>query len=194
MKREAPPGRAVADEKTHAAPWDVAEPGSGIVAAATREEAIAAEEALSPVPAPTPSPAPVDPATTPGQGSPEGFEVTKYLARTYEEPRCWNLVADVFEEEFGVDPGHVRTVTESMRLASRTYGVRLFKDREGFEQVEKPQDFAIVLMRTNERTPRLHCGVYYDGSVLHAAPYGGVLFQDLGTLRSVYPLMEFWAQ
>jgi hypothetical protein len=123
----------------------------------------------------------------------EGLDVGFYQGLTFDEPRCWSLVARVYADTFSRNPAEVRSVNETMREAARTFRLRLFKDPNGVEQITEPRDYAIVLMwRTIERR-RPHCGIYYSGSVLHASEGGTVLFQDMASLRDNYPVMEFWA-
>jgi hypothetical protein len=38
-----------------------------------------------------------------------------------------------------------------------------------------------------------HCGIYYQGKVLHALPEG-VLYQDLPSLADEYRLIEYWSR
>lgn len=121
------------------------------------------------------------------------LDVDAYLARSYPAPACWNLVADVYHRELAADPTQVQTVSEAMRSAARAYRLALFKSRDGMHQVSEPRDFAIVLMWPTAKRRQLHCGIYYQGSVLHALDTAPV-FQDLRTLRESYALMEFWAK
>lgn len=121
------------------------------------------------------------------------LDVQAYQERVYPSPPCWHLVADVYRSELGEEPNEVQTVSEAMRRAARAYRLELFKSRDGMEQIPQPRDFAIVLMWPTAGRKQLHCGIYYQGSVLHALE-PGTLYQDLQTLRDAYPLMEFWAK
>lgn len=121
------------------------------------------------------------------------LDVESFLARVYPNPPCWNLVTDVYTSVLGQQPNQVQTVSEAMRRAARTFRLELFKSREGMGQLEAPRDFAIVLMWRTSLKLLLHCGIYYQGCVLHALETG-VLYQDLTTLREAFPLMEFWGQ
>lgn len=149
----------------------------------------AAPEAPEPVPAPMPPdislPVPVAPAAP-------ALDIAAFQAKVYEEPRCWMLVTDVYENVLGGDPTEVKTVSEPLRVTARAMRVKLHKGVGGLEQKPEPQEFAIVLMWPTERRRRPHCGIFYDGKVLHATP-DAVLHQDLASLRDAYPVMEFWA-
>lgn len=121
------------------------------------------------------------------------LDVGAFQEKVYPNPPCWQLVTDVYRNVLGQEPDQVQTVSEAMRRASRAYRLELFKSRGGMEQIDEPRDFAIVLMwRTSQKRQQLHCGIYYQGSVLHALE-SSTLYQDLQTLREAYPLMEFWA-
>jgi len=121
------------------------------------------------------------------------LDVESYLARVYPIPPCWHLVTDVYMNVLGQEPNEVQTVSEAMRRAARSYRLELFKSRDGMEQLEEPRDLAIVLMWRTSLKLQLHCGIFYQGSVLHALETG-VLYQDLATLREAFPLMEFWGK
>lgn len=121
------------------------------------------------------------------------LDVAAYQARVYEAPRCWKLVSDVYADLVGQPVDEVQTVSEAMRRAARAFRLELHKGRGGMQQIGQPRDLAVVLMwpSTRERLP--HCGIYWQGSVLHATEQA-TLYQDLASLRDVYPVLEFWAR
>ena len=119
------------------------------------------------------------------------MDVATYQAKVYPEPECWSLVTDVYLSELGLDPDHVETISESMRMAARVFRVQLYKEPGSMRQLQEPVDLAVVLMWPTVSRKRMHCGIYYDGKVLHATPEG-VLYQDLASLQDTYQVMEFW--
>ena len=121
------------------------------------------------------------------------MNVAEYQAKTYPDPPCWALVADVLFSERGEAVDAFQTISGSVRQIASALRLELYKSSHGFEQIEQPRDFAVVLMGKTARLGLHHCGVYYQGKVLHALPQG-VLYQDLESLRAEYPLMEFWAR
>lgn len=121
------------------------------------------------------------------------LDVATYLSRQYEEPRCFKLVADVYADVLGVSPAEVETVSESMRRAARTFRLELFKRQPGMQQIDQPRDLAVLLMWPADSRKRAHCGIYWQGKVLHATETGN-LYQDLASLQDVYPRMEWWAR
>lgn len=121
------------------------------------------------------------------------LDVAVYQAKVYEPPRCWKLVADVYGDVVGAAPDQVQTVSESLRRAARAFRLQLHKDVGGMQQIEEPRDLAVVLMWPTAAQKNAHCGVYWQGKVLHATE-AGTLYQDLASLRSAYAVMEFWAR
>lgn len=121
------------------------------------------------------------------------LDVATYQARVYEEPRCFKLVADVYADMLGQSPTEVETVSESMRRAARTFRLELFKRQPGMQQLAEPQDLAVVLMWPSDKKRRAHCGIWWQGKVLHATETG-VLYQDVASLQSTYQVMEWWGR
>lgn len=121
------------------------------------------------------------------------MNVADYLGRAYASPPCWSLVADVYRAELGQAVEMYSTVSESVRDIARALRLVLHKGDHGFSQIDAPVDMAVVLMGKTARTGFHHCGVYYQGKVLHALD-SGALYQDMASLRDGYELMEFWAK
>lgn len=120
------------------------------------------------------------------------MNVAAYQIKQYETPRCWGLVTDVYQNVLSADPLHVRSITESMRHASRAFRLRLHKDDIGLLQITEPRDFAVVLMWPTAKRRHPHCGIFYDGKVLHATE-AATLYQDLASLGDAYEVMEYWS-
>ena len=119
--------------------------------------------------------------------------VAALLAERYPPPApCWALVVDAYGRALaGIDPLAVSTVSEPLRLAARTFQLRLHKAAGAMQQVA-PRDLAVVLMWHTERRRKMHCGMLVAGKVLHAGDDGVPLYQDLASLRSTYPVLEYW--
>lgn len=121
------------------------------------------------------------------------LNVSEYMARVYPTPPCWALVAAVYVEVLGQTVDDYKTVSGSVRTIASALRLALHKSPHGFARIDQPVDYAVVLMG---RTPSLglhHCGLFYQGKVLHANP-DGTLYQDLSSLQDEYPLMEFWGK
>ena len=119
--------------------------------------------------------------------------VTDYLARQYTQPGCWELVTDVYLRELQSDVLAFATVNNSVRAIANTFRLALHKDQHGFVQIAEPAPFCVVLMGKSLSLGLHHCGVYYEGSVLHAKPNLS-LYQDMASLKSEYALIEYWAK
>jgi hypothetical protein len=119
--------------------------------------------------------------------------VAGYQAKTYPDPPCWALVADVYATERGEPVTEYRTVTNTIRGIADAFRLALHKGQHGFSRIDAPVEFCVVLMGTRPDVGLHHAGVYYQDRVLHATE-AGVLYQDMASLSDKYPLMEFWAR
>ena len=121
------------------------------------------------------------------------MNVADYQAKVYPAPPCWNLVSDVLLTERAVVLDTCKTVTSTLRAAASAFRLELHKGAHGFQQVAEPEDFAVVLLGKTMKVGIHHCGVYYQGKVLHALEIG-TLYQDMASLRDEYALVEFWSR
>ena len=121
------------------------------------------------------------------------MNVNDYLAKVYSAQPCWELVADVMAHERGAVPVDYKTVNRSVREMASAFRLAIHKSAHGFVQVAEPVDFAIVLLAKHRRVGVHHCGVMYQGKVLHALP-GVTLYEDLSTVQDAYEVVEFWAK
>ena len=115
------------------------------------------------------------------------MNVSDYLCKTYNQPPCWLLVVDVYVNELGLNVKNYHAETDSGLAIARKFRLELSKNEHGFVKIDQPENFAVILMSK----PGSHCGIYYDGKVLHAS-IGGVVYQDLLTLKDHFKIMEFW--
>ncbi|MDP9891224.1 hypothetical protein J2W32_000321 [Variovorax boronicumulans] len=119
------------------------------------------------------------------------MNINDYLEKQYPNPPCWALVADVYEAELGLGVQEYRTVNNSIRSIAAAFRLNLYKGEHGFEQVDEPTDYTVVMLSRQPKLGMHHCGIYFDGKVLHALPDGN-LYQDVASLRDTYPVIEFW--
>lgn len=120
-------------------------------------------------------------------------DVNAYLAKVYELPPCWLLVADFYASELALPCTEFRTVNTSVRSIASTFRLALHKGADGFQQIAEPVEGCVVLMG---RTPQLglhHAGVFTQGKVLHALASSPV-HEGLATLGDKYQLIEYWAR
>lgn len=121
------------------------------------------------------------------------FDPAAYLGRAYPSPPCWALVADVYATARGQSVLAYRTVTSSIRAIAAEFRLQLHKSAHGFAQIAEPQDLCIVLLGKSRAVGVHHCGIWWQGHVLHALD-SGVLLQDVASLTDTYELIEYWAQ
>ena len=121
------------------------------------------------------------------------MNVNDYLGRQYQAPPCWALIADVYTNELGATVTDYKTVNASIRAIASAFRLALHKSPHGFAQIAEPVDYCVVLLGKTTRTGMHHCGIYYQGRVLHMLESGGQ-YQEMTVIRDAYELVEFWAK
>jgi len=121
------------------------------------------------------------------------MDVNTYLAKTYGAQPCWELVADVYATELDAIPVDYKTVNRSIREMASAFRLAIHKSAHGFAQAAEPEDMCIVLLGKTEKIGITHCGIYYEGRVLHAMT-GTTLYEELSAIRDRFALVEFWAK
>lgn len=119
--------------------------------------------------------------------------VNDYLVRQYGQPPCWELVADIYASELDQTVNDYRTINSSIRAIASAFRIALHKSPAGFAQIDAPRDFCIVLMGRSHSMGLHHCGVFYDGRVLHALADGN-RYDEMSVIDDGYPLVEYWAK
>lgn len=119
------------------------------------------------------------------------MDVSVYQAKVYPSPPCWALVSDVLTTEQGLEVKVYRTVTDSIRDIAAAFRLELHKGVHGLQRLDGPSDFAVVLMGKTEKLGFHHCGVWYQGKVLHAQD-NGTYYEDPTTIGDEYELIEYW--
>lgn len=121
------------------------------------------------------------------------MNINAYLAKQYPSPPCWALVADVYAAELDQTVTEYRTINNSLRQIAGAFRIAMHKGQHGLEELREPADFAVVLLGRSQSIGFHHCGIYFDGKVLHALDDGN-LYQDLASLADAYPVMQFWGR
>jgi len=121
------------------------------------------------------------------------MDTNAYLAKQYGPQPCWELVADVYATELNAIAVDYKTVNRSIREMSSAFRIAIHKAAHGFAQIAEPADMAIVLLGKSDAIGIHHCGIFYQGKVLHALP-NVTLYEDLSTIRDGYALIEYWAK
>lgn len=120
------------------------------------------------------------------------MDVAVYQSKVYSAQPCWELVADIYSTELDEVSVAYKTVNRSVREMASAFRIAVHKSAHGFSKVVTPVDMCVVLLGSNKLGIH-HCGVFYDGKVLHALP-GGTLYEDLTTIIDRFDLVEFWAR
>lgn len=119
------------------------------------------------------------------------MDVAFYQAQVYGRPPCWELVTAVYLRELSIVVSKYRAASSSLRDIANAFRLELHRGDHGFTQTEAPVDYAVVLMGKTQRRGFHHCGIYYQGKVLHALE-SGTLYQDMASLSDQYELVQFW--
>lgn len=117
--------------------------------------------------------------------------IDKYRNKVYSNPPCWELVSDIYVNELCFKVKPYKSDSSSLRDVASAFRLALHNQEHGFIKTNIPEDFCVVLMGSKRNLGLHHCGIYYQGKVLHALPSGNV-YQDLYSLMDTYKLMEFW--
>ncbi|MHB8947560.1 MAG: hypothetical protein ACYC4S_00665 [Rhodoferax sp.] len=121
------------------------------------------------------------------------IDINTYLAKQYGPQPCWELVSDVYATELQAVPVDYKTVNRSIRQMASEFRLAIHKSPHGFAQVTEPTDLCIVLLAKNAHIGIHHCGIYHNGSVLHAMP-GATLFEPLSVINDMFETVQFWAK
>jgi len=119
--------------------------------------------------------------------------INDYLAKDYGAQGCWSLVADVVATETGQTPLTFRTINRSVRQMASEFRIALSKGQHGYLESPAPVELCIVLLGKTERMGVHHCGIFYDGKVLHALT-GITLYEELSVIRDAFEVVQFWAK
>jgi hypothetical protein len=121
------------------------------------------------------------------------MDVNAYLAKQYDSPPCWQLVADVYTSELAQPVTDYKTINASIRAIASAFRIALHKSPDGFAQIPAPVDYCVVLMGKTAAMGLHHCGVFYQGRVLHALDAGN-RYEEMSVIGDAYAVIEFWAR
>lgn len=119
------------------------------------------------------------------------MDVNSYLAKQYPFPPCWSMVADVLMTEKGRTVNDYKAINSGIRAIAGALRLILHKSAHGFAQIAEPVDYCVVLMGRSEKMGLHHCGIYYQGRVLHAIDSCNQ-YQEMSVISDEYELIEFW--
>ncbi|MFZ3193753.1 MAG: hypothetical protein WA154_11190 [Moraxellaceae bacterium] len=120
------------------------------------------------------------------------MKVADYLERPYPQPPCWYLVMDVLREQCGFAAADHTPEADGKIAIAHAFRVALHEGGlKGFRKVAAPADFTVVFMARRPGGTPLHCGVWYQGKVLHAMRRM-VVWEPLFSLGDRYAHFEYW--
>ena len=105
---------------------------------------------------------------------------------------CWGLVALVYSQEKSEEIPIFKSNSTAGIAAAFT--AAFAADDHGFYKVELPQDYdVIIFINDSVNRSEYHCGIYYNGKVLHAGrALGGSVYQDIDVAKETFNRVEFW--
>lgn len=105
---------------------------------------------------------------------------------------CWGLVALIYNNELDKSI----PIFKSKKLAgiSAAFSAAFATGEHGFCNVDSGIDFdVVVFVSDGGRAREFHCGIMYNGKVLHATnKMGQVVYQTLQQASEGYNRVEFW--
>ena len=105
---------------------------------------------------------------------------------------CWALVALVYRDLFDLALPDYRSKSESYQDIVAAFTTAFAEGEHGFAQVSEPQDLCVVVMKHRRLQ---HCGLWYQGRVLHAASaFGQVVLQSEKDACKRFDTIEYWAR
>lgn len=122
------------------------------------------------------------------------MDIGAYQRKRYGAQPCWELVVDVLANETGLTvPVEYSVINRTLRQMADAFRFAIHKAAHGFAPVAEPADFCIVLMGRTAALGVHHCGIWYQGKVLHAQP-DLTLYEPLESVRTRYKHIEFWSR
>ena len=70
--------------------------------------------------------------------------IERYIAKHYEWPPCWQLVADVYINELGLSLDDYTPKSNTMRDVANAFRIALHNNKHGFVKTEKAFSSACV--------------------------------------------------
>ena len=121
------------------------------------------------------------------------MDINKYLSKQYSHPPCFELVADFYVNELGIVLPNYSPRNESLKAIADAFRIALHDQANGFEKIDKPAEYCVVMMaKLPHQTPH-HTGIYCEGRLLHALP-AGVVYQEFSSVSDQFQKIEYWAR
>ena len=110
---------------------------------------------------------------------------------SFRKMNCWHFVVLV-RKEFNIKTKMFKTRTLEDAFKVITAQMQLIN--HGLSIVDTPQNFDIVIVEKKKSNRRVfHCGVYYDGGVLHCDNvFKSSRYEPLSEFKKGYEGVTFW--
>ena len=98
--------------------------------------------------------------------------LTKYIGKRYSfrSYNCWDFVVEA-RKEIGIDTKVFKPAT--IKDAFKVVTAQMQKLGHGLTKVDEPQNFDIVIVSKQNKFTSYHCGLCYNGLVVHCDPIVG---------------------
>ena len=83
--------------------------------------------------------------------------IERYIAKHYEWPPCWQLVADVYINELGLSLDDYTPKTDSMRDVANAFRLALHNNKHGFTKQDTATSYDVVLLGKNKKSHIADC-------------------------------------
>lgn len=125
--------------------------------------------------------------------------IEKYIGMQYDirninGVNCWGLYCLVMLNERSKKIDEIRA--SSSAQASAIFAAKLATGDHGLIEVKQPKNFDLALVeRSSKKGSEWHCGVYYNGGILHAKGsgcHGSVWYDSIIDFSEKYENMGYW--
>lgn len=118
----------------------------------------------------------------------------KYVGRPYShlEYNCWTFVCDVYKNELGIDL--VDYTPNGKSEFEKAFSENTEREaNENWEQINRPCDFSLILMKRSKGYLGCHVGIWFKGMLYHCHGTnfsGQVMANEYGTMHQDYKIIE----
>ena len=98
--------------------------------------------------------------------------LNKYIGKRYSfrAYNCWDAVVEM-RKDCGIETKIFKPKT--LRDAFKVVTAQMQKLGHGLSKVDEPENFDIVIVSKKSHIMSYHCGLFYNGAVVHCCPLVG---------------------
>jgi len=107
---------------------------------------------------------------------------------------CWGLVSKVYADLFSDTIKDFPSKTDNSQEIASVFAAAFATNDHGFKLTENPNNFDLIVFSRNSVYGKLyHCGIMYNGKVLHSSKaVGGVALQSIADAGRGFREFKFW--